>query len=125
MENLINQDLIIETILDEKRKTLTLKWKGKSNNRTPDFFLLPYFENLVEELKEKELKLEMNFLSLEYMNSSTITPILTLIKRIKEENIKTIIVYDDKVKWQKLSFSTLGVFSTKDDLLKIVPSSFK
>ena len=69
----------LEIIVERGEKNI-VKWIGKSEDRDPASLLNPYFESLVEEMVGKDA--EIQFENLEYMNSSTVTPIIQLIKKL-------------------------------------------
>ena len=53
----------------------------------------------------------MDFTQFEYMNSSTVTPIVKQLERARKENRKVTITYKKGLKWQDLSFAALKVFN--------------
>lgn len=102
MANLKDNNL--EIIFEAGNKNL-ITWKGKSDARDPSSILNPYFDEMLSQLLNKEL--EVNFTHLEYMNSSTVPPIIQLIKKLEENAIKSVILYDKNSKWQLASFKAL------------------
>jgi hypothetical protein len=66
----------------------------------------------------RNLPIELHFEQLEHFNSSTITSLIQLIQDSRARSIKLILVYDQALKWQRLSFDALRVF-VKDDLLEL------
>ena len=115
MQNFKEGTLMIEI---EKGGKNILKWTGKSEDRDPASLLNPYFDSLVEELKGKEL--EVQFEELEYMNSSTVTPIIQLIKKLNTSNIKTIFTYNKNSKWQCASFKALETIVSNMNNIDVV-----
>jgi hypothetical protein len=83
----------------------TITWIGKSEARDPSSVINPYFKDIFGKLKGKEL--EIKFEQLKYMNSSTVPPIIQLIKDLEENAIKSTITYDKNSKWQVASFKAL------------------
>jgi hypothetical protein len=98
------KDSNLEITLEEGNKN-TITWIGKSEARDPSSIINPYFKNIFDRLKGKEL--EIKFEQLKYMNSSTVPPIIQLIKSLEENRIKSIITYDKNSKWQLASFKAL------------------
>src|SRR5210317_1172390 len=94
----------LEILLEEGNKNV-LKWCGKSDERDPSSLLNPYFDKILGSLEGKEL--EITFSDLEYMNSSTVPPIIQLIKSLNNKSIKTKITYNKDSKWQAASFKAL------------------
>ena len=100
--NLKDSDL--EIILTEGNPN-TITWIGKSEARDPTSIINPYFKKIFDKLKGKTL--EIKFEQLKYMNSSTVPPIIQLIKNLEESGIQSTITYDKDSKWQIASFKAL------------------
>lgn len=115
LENLKKETLLIDVNYDLENKNLKLTWKGKSINRTPEIILTPFFDEVIDEAKTSNLSLSIDFFKLDYMNSSTINPIISFVKRLIAEDIKTNIIYNKDLKWQELSFSSLNIFTVSSD----------
>jgi hypothetical protein len=118
MHSLIVGDLRIEAIEDDLAAPVRLLWKGKSNNRHPGEALAPYFREILTAVNARRVPLELHFEKLEHFNSSTITSIIQLIQDSRARAVKLVLVYDQALKWQKLSFDALRVFA-RDDLLEL------
>jgi len=103
--------LTITASLDAEAGQLNLRWTGKSIERDPAKFLQPLFEQWTAEAEKGNLVFSMDFSQLEYMNSSSVTPIIFLIQDLKRRNLRQVIRYDGTIKWQQLSFSALRVFT--------------
>ncbi|RYE92066.1 MAG: hypothetical protein EOO75_07505 [Myxococcales bacterium] len=121
MEDLIAGDLKIQ-VVQRAPATLELLWTGKSNARNPTATLQPYFSQALAVAAEQKHALELHFEKLEHFNSSTITAIIQLIQEARTKGVKLTIVFDHGVKWQKLSFDALRVFSKGDGLLEFKPA---
>ena len=104
-------------ILLEEGETNTLLWNGKSEARDPASILLPFFNNITEKLKNK--KLIIKFEKLEYLNSSTVLPIIDLIKKLESNGVDTMVTYDKESKWQIASFKALDVIVQTMNHIKI------
>jgi hypothetical protein len=111
-----NNDLSID--MTESSDVVSLVWIGKSIEREPVTFIAPI---LVEALKRSgnEKRLVMDFEKLDYMNSSTITPILRILNEIKLSAQSIRILYSKAKRWQDLSFSALKVLQTRDGRIEI------
>lgn len=88
---------------------VSVKWLGESKEREPIRFISSVFEQIYE--KDNHSPLYLDFTDLEYMNSSTVTPIVKQLEKAKKENRKITVVFRKSLKWQELSFSALKVFS--------------
>jgi hypothetical protein len=98
------KDENLEIIFEEGEKNI-ITWVGKSEARDPSSLFNPYFKDISKAFKGKEL--EIKFEQLRYMNSSTVPPIIQLIKDLEENGIKSTITYDKNSKWQVASFKAL------------------
>ena len=119
MENLIVGDLRIEACESGPAAPVQLLWKGKSNDRHPSKVLAPYFGTVLAAAGTRRVPVELHFEKLDHFNSSTITSIIQLIQDSRARGIKLIIVYDQALKWQKLSFDALRVFAKDNSLLQL------
>jgi len=118
MENLQFGDLTIE-VAEAPNGVFLCTWKGKSNERNPPEFLKPWFEKLLAAVAEKQGSIEMHFEKIEHFNSSTITALIRLIQSCRKTNLKLAMIYDQTLKWQRLSFDALRVFEKDDDLFHL------
>jgi hypothetical protein len=118
MEDLKNGDLTIE-VAELPGSVFSCTWKGKSNERNPPEVLKPWFDKLLAGAVERKGTIEMHFEKIEHFNSSTITALIKLIQICRKSNIKLAMVYDQTLKWQRLSFDALRVFEKNDDLFHL------
>ena len=119
MENLSTGELTLEASEDAAKRAIVLMWRGKSNARNPSQVLQPYFSTVLAAATSRSLGVELDFSSLEHFNSSTITSIIQIIQESRSKSVRLSIVYDARVKWQKLSFDALRVFAKPDGLLEL------
>lgn len=106
-----------ELKLDLRDSILTLT--GRSTARDPGNFLGPILTNAFKQAIAAGKALVLDFRKLEYMNSSTITPVIRLLHEAKKGSGKVTITYDGKSRWQDLSFSALTIFTTEDKRIEI------
>lgn len=64
---------------------------------------------MVAELKGADLFID--FTEFQYMNSSTVVPILHLLKKLDENSIKTVVTYDKESFWQVASFRGINTLA--------------
>ncbi len=112
-----NNFLTIKVV--EHEASIDVKWEGKSTDREPSKFISPILVKVLEMASELNKRIIMDFQSLSYMNSSTITPIIKILDRAKKGMTKISIFYQKSMKWQELNFSALEIFRTKDNRLEI------
>lgn len=113
----INNFLKIQIV--EHETSIDVKWEGKSIDREPSKFISPILVKVLEMASALNKRIIMDFQSLSYMNSSTITPIIKILDRAKKGMTKITIFYRKSLKWQELNFSALEIFRTKDNRLEI------
>ncbi len=106
-----------ELKLEVRETTVTLF--GRSTAREPGSFLGPILTNVFKQAIAAGKALVLDFRKLEYMNSSTITPVIRLLHEAKKGTGKVTITYDGKSRWQDLSFSALTIFATEDKRIEI------
>ena len=88
-----NNHLTIEKIVDEP--SITIRFTGRSNERNPSKFIYPILSDALDQSAAEGQDIILDFKDLEYMNSSTITPILKILNKVKqEETYRLIITYN-------------------------------
>jgi hypothetical protein len=97
---------------------LRLDWRGRSTDRQPDIVLGPFFRQALDAAGPGGT-VEMHFEELDHFNSSTITAIIGLVAQSRGRGIKLCLIYDETLRWQKLSFEALMVFRKDDGLLEL------
>lgn len=98
---------------------IDIKWIGKSDDRNPGNFIYPILLKNLKKGMELNINLILDFQNLEFMNSSTITPIVKILQEAKKCNNSVKIIYSNSLKWQELSFSALEIFETSDKRIEI------
>lgn len=112
-----NKFLTIQVV--EHENSIDVSWEGKSVDREPGKFISPILVKVLEMAGDLNKRIIMDFQSMSYMNSSTITPIIKILERAKKGMTKITIFYQKSLKWQELNFSALEIFKTKDNRLEI------
>ena len=116
-EKFTNKFLTIEII--ENETSIDVNWEGKSVDREPSKFISPILVKVLKMASVMNKRIIMDFQSLSYMNSSTITPIIKILERAKKGMTRITILYQKSLKWQELNFSALEIFRTNDNRLEI------
>jgi len=118
-EKFTSHFLTLEKIVGDT--SITIRFIGKSNERNPSKFISPILSDVLHQSDSGNKEIILDFKELEYMNSSTITPILKILdKATREKNYRITITYRQSLKWQDLSFSALKIFELKDNKIKII-----
>jgi anti-anti-sigma regulatory factor len=84
--------------LNHTGNVATMTWLGTSDSREPSEFLDPVFRRVLGEIRDCELVID--FSGLEFMNSSTVSPIIALLKRVNSQGVKCSVQFSD-VDWQR------------------------
>ncbi len=103
----------------EDAAEVRLVWSGKSNDREPGRFLVPIFADVLRRAREGKKRVAMDFRAVEYMNSSTFTPIVKLLDEAKRTGVPVLVEFDASRNWQALSFSALRAFETPDGRIAV------
>ena len=119
MENLRAGDLAIEVVQPRHAGSIRLLWTGRSGDRNPHLVLVPYFEQVLADAAAQGASVELRFEKLDHFNSSTVATIIQLIQDARQRAVKLALVYDARLRWQKLSFDALRVFVAGDGLLEL------
>jgi hypothetical protein len=110
-------ELILELV--ESPNELRLRWRGKSTEREPGLFLVPILAEAFEAARAAGVPLVLDFAALEYMNSSTFTPVVKALDESRRLAVPVVVEYSLSRKWQALSFSALRTFETLDGRIKV------
>jgi hypothetical protein len=105
--------------LAESATELRLTWHGKSAERDPGQFLVPVLTEALERARAAGLPLVMDFRPLEYMNSSTFTPVVKALDESRRLSVPVVLEYSIARRWQAISFSALRTFETMDGRIKV------
>lgn len=111
LQNLEIEGFQIEA--NQSGNTVELKLQGAIQSANPEEFLDPYFKSLMEWALEEKLSIRCDFVSLEYMNSASIPPLISLLRKCAENSITGEFIYDSKRKVQAASFKALDVIAKK------------
>lgn len=121
MANTVTHKSNLLTIeVEENDEYISIKWVGKSADRTPGVFISPILNDALAKSDTGKKEVILDFRNLEFMNSSSVAPIVKSLDRAKRENTRMTIKYSRSLNWQDLSFSALTVFQTKDNRIKII-----
>jgi hypothetical protein len=110
---------LLKIELEEKKDAINIAWSGKSVDREPGKFITPILVNAIRRSSGLNKKIILDFRKLDYMNSSSITPVIKILERAKRGRTQIRVVYKKSLKWQDLSFSALEIFKTKDGRVEI------
>ncbi len=107
-EELYNRDrLIISHATTQLRYTLF--WRGECDFRDPTEALGPTLRGVLPELRDRRLVLD--FRGLNFMNSSSVSPILMFIKAACSRGIPVHLIYNVNLSWQRTTASSMRALS--------------
>ena len=116
-ETLSSEGLCIE--VRETQDEVRLEWRGKSTARQPDLFLVPVLRDALERGERGSRAVVMDFGAMEYMNSSTFTPLVKMLDQASRGRLRVRLEYSQARRWQALSFSALRAFETPDGRISV------
>jgi len=105
--------------ITETDKEVRLEWRGKSNDRQPERVLAPLMLTSLERCVGADRELVLDFQQMEYMNSSTFTPLVKMLDQAIRQMQRVRLEYSGQRKWQTLSFSALRAFETPDGRVSV------
>lgn len=117
VQTFTNSQLTIEVSDDDK--AITMQFLGKSILRDPNDFMMPILLRTLGEAISARKRIVMDFRSLSYMNSSTLTPVIKILERARVGEGQITVAYRKSLKWQDISFSALVIFQTPDGRIVI------
>jgi len=85
-----------------------VRWTGVSDARDPKTFIQPIVEYLIHELKSKNVTID--FTGLTFMNSSTVSPIIVMLKSLNTHSIDTRVEFSS-ADWQQTHLRCLRTIS--------------
>jgi hypothetical protein len=91
-----------------------LDWRGRSASRNPGTDLQPWLRSVLTEARNAHASIELRFQALEYFNSSTVAVLVDFVRAASAEKVPLQFIYSADVRWQRLSFDALQVFSRLD-----------
>lgn len=88
--------------------TATVSWRGVSDSRFPAQFLGPIIDELGNDLQRLDVVIDLR--ELKYMNSSSVLPLIALIKRL-DGNGKSVRVRFQNVDWQRTHHNCMSAMA--------------
>jgi hypothetical protein len=100
---------IAELSLESSRRDdeLLIRWLGRSEVRDPGRMLQLLLDAVGSDLRSAR-SIEFDFRALEYMNSSSILPLLKLVQTASSSAANVRVRYDAGKNWQRMSFPAIG-----------------
>lgn len=85
-----------------------ITWRGISDARSPSAFLNPVIKELTEHAKGSEVTVD--FSRLDYMNSATVGPMLSLV-RLLDANQQSVLVLFAETDWQRTHLKCMSAIA--------------
>ena len=95
---------LLKISVTERDYHFQVNWQGKSIDRKPSVFITPILIKVLKKSMDRGKRMILDFREIEYMNSSTITPIIKILERAKRGKAGVTVKYLDSLKWQQLIF---------------------
>ncbi|MDH4262952.1 MAG: SiaC family regulatory phosphoprotein [Spirochaetia bacterium] len=116
-----SSDLSLRLEVNEDGENIKLNFLGKSNARSPSDFLNPVLQEICDKAFAEKKKIVLDFCNLEYMNSSTVAPIIKLWAQLKSQEISLTVEYNNEILWQRANFSAFSIFEKESSLFNLRP----
>jgi len=94
------------SVAEQAGGPLSMQFRGESDSSDAAALLRSLFDSYFEAACERGLTLD--FMRLDYMNSSTFPPIVELIRRLHEHGASIKILYSKDKAWQRTPFKALS-----------------
>jgi hypothetical protein len=107
-EQQLSRDGLIVTFSPDDDK-LAVVFTGKSDSRSPSVFFEEMTPVLLEHAKGKRVFLD--FRTLEYMNSATVSPVLSLVRTLDGGGVETTLLFDLSCDWQRINSRCMRVIT--------------
>ena len=117
MDSFSKEDLEIK-FREEPGKNVMV-WSGESRSRNPAAELEVYLTSIVDDLVGKDLEIE--FLEVNFINSSTVIPIIHMMSLFNKKEIKSTLYYKKDSKWQFASFKALETITKGLKYIDVLP----
>jgi hypothetical protein len=98
-----------------------LDWRGRSASRAPGADLQPWLTDVIAEACDTRAAIEMHFEAMEYFNSSTVAVLVDFVRAACVKTVPLTLSYSADVRWQRLTFQALQVFSVAHQHVKVAP----
>lgn len=100
--------------------SVTIAWFGTSDSRSPGEWLDPYLSALARELGEiGGLTCRVDLTKLEYMNSSSVGPLMRFVKELDQAEVTTKMVFSSAVEWQQTSSRAFKIVAMRLDKFSV------
>ncbi len=104
--------------VEEVSGSMVIDWTGESDTRDPASNIGPYLSELASRLHGKTVRLRFD--GLQYMNSSTVTPIMKFVRELSAVANRVTVHYDESVQWQATSFRAMRVVARRWPNVEVV-----
>ena len=88
-----------------------IRWLGESCSKSPKVTLAPLLQSMVPKLRDRKVLLD--FQELAFMNSASVTPIMSFIEALAGVAVRVSVHYDQSLQWQTTSFRAMRVVARK------------
>jgi hypothetical protein len=106
-------------VLSHTPDAVRLEWKGVSMAREPAQFVSPILSRALDLGLQTQKKVVIDFQQMEYLNSSTLSPVIRTLEHARRGQNQLTVVYSKTLKWQALSFGPLEIFKTPDARISV------
>lgn len=117
-QKLVVDELTLEVIFEANQAKII--WSGVCENQEPELSISPFLQEQMSKLVGCNLTID--FLRCEYVNSASITLLFQLIKQLNARGIKTQILYNLEMEWQRITFRSVKIVTQTLSHITVVGS---
>lgn len=107
MESWSSENLTIDMLDDAELPGLRLRWRGRCTERFPQRTVAPYLRRALVDCESRHLTLGIDFRSLEFLNSSTISTLVHFLREAEGKAVRLVLFFDTARVWQKTTRDAL------------------
>jgi hypothetical protein len=100
--------LVVKVLADEP--SVHIKWEGVSDSRDPGTKLGQFLQEITPSLKERDVTID--FRSLEYVNSATVSPIVQFVKDLDGKTKSVTLLFNTSIFWQRTQYRCMRVIAS-------------
>lgn len=119
MESWSSEHLKIDVLDDAELPGLRLRWQGRCTERFPQRTVAPYLRRALAECESRRLTLGLDFRSLDFLNSSTISTLMHLLREAEGKAVRQVLFFDTARVWQKTTRDALLALADGNPHLEI------
>jgi len=107
----------LQVVVKQAGSGWIVRWTGASDARDPQAFIQPIVEHIINQAKGNSVTID--FTGLTFMNSSTVSPIIVMLKSLNTNAIDTRVEFSS-AEWQQTHMRCLRTISRLLEHVKVI-----